>query len=67
MNVILGGITVPREPDIAERALENPASYPWATMAGIRMDPMAATVAVPDPEMAAKNKAATTATYPSPP
>ena len=47
---------------MAESALENPASYPCATMAGIRMEPMAATVAVPEPEMAAKNRAATTAT-----
>jgi len=56
INVILGGITVPREPDMAERALEKPGSYPCFTMAGIRMDPMAATVAVPEPDMAGKKK-----------
>ena len=31
------------------------------------MEPIAATVAVPEPEIAAKNKAVTTATYPRPP
>lgn len=54
---ILGGIIVPREPEIADSAPEKDLSYPSAIIAGIRIEPTAATVAVPEPDIAAKKRA----------
>jgi len=41
--------------------------YPFLTIAGIIIEPIAATVAGPDPEIAAKNAQAITVTVASPP
>lgn len=45
---------MPIEPEIADNALAKPLSYPCFAIAGIKIDPIAATVAVPEPEIAAK-------------
>ena len=47
-------MTTPMAPPAAMRAQENAGLYPALIMAGIMMRPRAATVAGPEPEMAAK-------------
>ena len=59
---MLGGITVPIEPLVASRAEGNSFPYPSLAMAGIRKLPSAATVAGPEPEIAAKKQEAMTTT-----
>ena len=58
---------MPIAPALAIRAEEKPLSYPALTIAGIRMDPSAATVAGPEPEIAAKKQQVTTPTIAKPP
>src|SRR5699024_3956031 len=52
---IHGGITIPKEPALTITAVANFLSYPCATIAGIIIPPIAATVAGPDPDIAEKN------------
>ena len=66
-NVMLGGITTPIAPADAINAAENAGLYPALIIAGTRMTPRAATVAGPDPEIAAKKQATTTQTIATPP
>ena len=62
-----GGIMMPRVPPADEMAPAKPGVYRWRTMAGIMIDPMAATVGGPEPEIAAKNMHASTVTMARPP
>jgi len=57
----------PIVPAAAEIAVANPASYPFSFMAGIIKEPIAETVAGPEPEIAAKNIQANTVTMAKPP
>ena len=66
-NVIDGGITTPIAPPAAINAQENAAGYPAFTIAGIMISPSAATVAGPDPEIAAKKQDTTIHTIAIPP
>ena len=50
-------MTMPIPPEEATMAVANLLSYPASFMAGISTPPMAATVAGPDPEIAAKRYA----------
>ena len=52
---LLGGIITPMMPAQVTMATLNVLLYPRSTMAGMVMHPMAATVAGPEPLMAAKN------------
>ena len=52
---LLGGINMPIVPPVEATAAEKLGEYLLFTMAGIIIDPMAAVVAGPDPESAAKN------------
>ena len=62
-----GGITTPMAPPAAIRAQEKAAGYPAFTRAGIMIRPKAATVAGPEPEIAAKKQETTTQTMAMPP
>ena len=66
-NVIDGGMTTPIAPPAAISAQENAAGYPAFTNAGIIINPNAATVAGPEPEIAAKKQDTTTQTIAIPP
>ena len=57
----------PIEPATAVSAAAKSSSYFFAFMAGIIKDPIADTVAGPEPEIAAKNIHAVTVTIASPP
>ncbi|BAQ11630.1 hypothetical protein OXB_3161 [Bacillus sp. OxB-1] len=58
---------MPSPPPEADTAAENPGSYPFLTIAGNMMVPIAATVAGEEPERAAKKKQATIVTSAKPP
>ena len=62
-----GGIITPIAPAVAIRAAANAGGYPTSTIAGIRIRPRAATVAGPEPEIAAKKHATSTHTIATPP
>ena len=62
-----GGMMTPIVPEAAVRAAANPAPYLRSFMAGIMKEPIAETVAGPDPDMAAKNMQAMTVTMARPP
>ncbi|MPN36647.1 hypothetical protein SDC9_184157 [bioreactor metagenome] len=62
-----GGIITPIEPAAAVSAAAKSSSYIFAFMAGIMNDPIAETVAGPEPDIAAKNMQAVTVTIASPP
>ena len=62
-----GGMTTPMAPPAAMRAQENAGEYPAFTMAGIIIRPRAATVAGPEPEIAAKKQDTATHTIAMPP
>src|SRR5699024_8081966 len=66
-NGILGGINTPIEPAEAVIAAAKPGLYLCSFIAGIIKEPIAATVAGPDPDIAAKNILASTVTIASPP
>src|SRR5699024_6203205 len=66
-NGILGGISTPIEPAEAVIAAANPLLYLFSLMEGIINDPIAATVAGPEPDIAAKNMLANTVTIARPP
>jgi hypothetical protein len=66
-NGILGGIMTPIAPAEAVNAAANPLPYFSLSIAGIINDPIAATVAGPDPEIAAKNIQVSTVTIAKPP
>ena len=66
-KVMDGGITTPMAPPAALRAQEKAAGYPAFTRAGIMIRPKAATVAGPEPEIAAKKQETTTQTMAMPP
>src|SRR5699024_6676905 len=66
-NGILGGMMTPIDPAEAATADAKPPSYLRAIIAGIIKPPIAATVAGPDPEIAAKNIQATMLTMLNPP
>ena len=55
MKGLLGGMSTPMIPAQATMVAENTLPYPRSTMAGMLIMPMAATVAGPEPLMAAKN------------
>ncbi|SMX79133.1 hypothetical protein BI49514_01366 [Brevibacterium iodinum ATCC 49514] len=57
MNAIDGGTTMPIEPDAATRETACFFWYPLRMSAGMRIAPIAATVAGPDPEIAEKKNA----------
>ena len=64
---IEGGMRIPKDPAEAVSAPAKCLSYPLLTIAGTIIDPIAATVAGEDPEMAAKNIHERTVTIPNPP
>src|SRR5699024_12729321 len=64
---ILGGMIIPRAPADTITAVANFLSYPSATIAGINIPPIAATVAGPEPEIAAKNMLVRIAAIANPP
>src|SRR5690625_661776 len=64
---ILGGIITPIEPADAVTAAAKPVSYFLFSIDGIIIDPIAATVAGPEPDIAAKNMLAKTVTIANPP
>jgi len=64
---ILGGMIIPKIPDAATSATEKFLSYPFSSMAGIIIEPMEATVAGADPDIAPKNMHVTTVTIAKPP
>ena len=64
---MLGGMIGPRAPAEATRPALVSLEYPAFTMDGSMMDPMAATVAGPEPVKAAKIAQLKTVTIPSPP
>ncbi len=64
---ILGGISIPNAPPDAATADEKPFPYPLSIIAGIITEPIAATVAGPDPEIAAKKAQAAIVTVANPP
>src|SRR5699024_9231527 len=66
-NGMEGGMMTPMEPAAAVTPEENPLAYLLAIIAGIMKLPMAATVAGPDPAIAAKNIQATIVTSDRPP
>ena len=51
-NGMLGGMITPRPPATATRAAQNVRSYPKLVKSGIVMEPTAAVVAGPEPEIA---------------
>ena len=53
-NAIDGGIINPIAPVVAINEVDVALSYPELTIAGIKIKPNAATVAGPEPEIAAK-------------
>ncbi|GEM79087.1 hypothetical protein VSU01S_13320 [Vibrio superstes NBRC 103154] len=55
INGILGGIITPIIPAEAVRAEEKSFLYPCCVIEGIMFEPIAATVAGAEPEIAAKN------------
>src|SRR6056297_2512023 len=64
---ILGGIRIPNEAAVAINAHANYLLYPFSTIAGIIIDPIAATVLVLEPQIAPKKRHASTETTPKPP
>src|SRR5699024_4285975 len=64
---LLAGTMIPSAADTAWLAAAYSTLYPLATIAGIRIEPIAAVVADPEPEMAAKNMEVTMATIANPP
>ncbi len=64
---MLGGIIMPRNPADATVARENFSGYPSLSMAGTMIDPMAATVAEAEPEIAPKKAEDKNTTIASPP
>src|SRR5699024_11632471 len=64
---MLGGITTTVDPAVAVNAEAKPPPYFFSCIAGIINDTIAATVAGPEPEIAAKNIQANTVTIASPP
>ncbi len=62
-----GGIRMPSVPPDAVMPPANAGEYPWRTIAGIMIEPIAATVGGPEPEIAAKNMHASTVTMARPP
>jgi hypothetical protein len=63
----LGGMMAPRRPEEAVTAAPNTGSYPFLFIPGIMMLPIAAVVAVAEPEIAPKNMEAAMVTIASPP
>ena len=66
-NEIDGGMMIAIPPAVAIKADASPGLYPTFIIAGITMAPKAATVAGPDPEIAAKKQATRTHTSARPP
>ena len=66
MKVTDGGMITPIAPPAAINADANDTGYPSFTIAGIKMTPSAATVAGPDPEIAAKKQDTITQTSATP-
>lgn len=66
-KVMEGGIITPIAPEAAINAAEKEGEYPDLIMAGTRITPSAATVAGPDPEIAAKKQDTMTHTMAIPP
>ena len=55
-----------RQPEAATKAMTNFLSWPFSTMAGTMIAPMAAVVAEPEPEIAPKNRQVITVTIARP-
>ena len=64
---LLGGIMMPSVPPVDDAAAANERSYPTLIIAGIISVPIAATVAGPEPDIAAKNMQARIVTHAKPP
>lgn len=64
---IEGGIITPNSPEVACTEVAKFLGNPLLTIAGIKIPPIAATVAALEPEIAEKNIAVNTVTIPSPP
>jgi len=64
---ILGGIITPMLPAVAISARVKLLLYPFCSIVGMTIEPIAATVAGPDPDTAAKNIQSTTVTVARPP
>lgn len=65
-KVIDGGMMIPIAPAVDISAAEEALSYPTRVIAGIMIMPSAATVAGPDPEIAAKKQETMTQTIAMP-
>lgn len=66
-KMTLGGMMMPTLPLLATSAADQRLSYPASSIAGRRIGARAATVAGPEPEMAAKKQLVTTVTIARPP
>src|SRR6059058_3400427 len=64
---MLGGMMMASDAATEVSPAVNAAGYPFATMAGMMMLPIAATSATAEPEISAKNMDEATLTMPSPP
>ena len=64
---ILGGIMIPRKPAEATVASANRSLYPSSIIMGRIIEPIAATVAAEEPEIAPKNADAMNAAMAKPP
>src|SRR5881628_2207255 len=64
---MLGGMMMASDAATEVSPAVNAAGYPFATMAGMMMLPIAATSATAEPEISAKNIEEATLTMPSPP
>ena len=64
---MLGGIITPIAPETEVIAAENPGEYPFSFISGIIKEPIAETVAGPEPDIAAKNIHVTVVTIANPP
>ena len=67
MKMVLGGIMMPRLPAAAMQPQARPGSYPCLRISGMATLPMAAAVALVDPQMAEKPAVATIVAMASPP
>ncbi len=67
MKMVLGGIMTPKVPAAAMLPQARPGSYPCRRISGMATLPMAAAVALVEPQMAEKPAVATTVAKANPP
>src|SRR5262249_46978841 len=66
-RMIEGGTRIPSAPEVEITPTPNLRGYPYSTIAGIMIEPIATTVATLDPEIAANIAQAVTPASPNPP